>query len=78
MLGLIISMEDGEVQSPEQMRALVEAIDEVQLHCQGRLDLYEWVNRTLRQRDYGLLRALAFAPRAGAPVSSDDQPASGY
>lgn len=34
------------------------------------LDLYEWVNRTLRQRDYGLLRALTFAPRAGAPVST--------
>jgi len=36
MLGLIISMEDGEKQSLEQIRALVEASGEVRFRCQNR------------------------------------------
>jgi transposase InsO family protein len=53
---LIISMEDGEKQSLEQIRALVEASEEVRFHSQDREELYGWVNRTLRQQDYGRLK----------------------
>ena len=49
-------MDDGEKQSLEQIRALVEASGEVQFHSQDRRELYEWVNRTLRQQDYGRLK----------------------
>src|SRR6202790_361988 len=49
-------MEDGEKQSLEQIRALVEASEEVRFHSQDRGELYEWVNRTLRQQDYGRLK----------------------
>jgi len=49
-------MEDGEVQSLEQMRALVEASGEVRFRSQDRGELYEWVNRTLRQQEYGRLK----------------------
>src|ERR1700737_3005017 len=49
-------MEDGEPLSLEQIRALVEASEEVRFHCQDRGELYEWVNRTLRQQDYGRLK----------------------
>src|ERR1700676_2065751 len=49
-------MEDGEKQSLEQIRALVEASEEVRCHCQDGEELYEWVNRTLRQQDYGRLK----------------------
>jgi len=49
-------MEDGEKQSLEQIRALVEASEEVRFHCQDRGELYEWVDRTLRQQDYGRLK----------------------
>jgi transposase InsO family protein len=49
-------MEDGEKLSLEQMRALVEASGEVQFCSQNRRELYEWVNRTLRQQDYGRLK----------------------
>ena len=49
-------MEDGEPLSLEQIRALVEASDEVRFHSQDRGELYEWVNRTLRQQDYGGLK----------------------
>lgn len=49
-------MDDGEKQSLEQIRALVEASEEVRFHCQDRGELYEWVNRTLRQQDYGRLK----------------------
>ncbi|MGB8990393.1 MAG: hypothetical protein WCC37_27595 [Candidatus Sulfotelmatobacter sp.] len=49
-------MESGEKQSLEQIRALVEASAEVRFHCQDRRELYEWVNRTLRQQDYGRLK----------------------
>jgi uncharacterized protein YecT (DUF1311 family) len=53
---LIISMEDGERLSLERIRALVEASEEVRFHSQDRGELYEWVNRTLRQQDYGRLK----------------------
>jgi transposase InsO family protein len=53
---LIISMENGERLSLEQIRAWVEASEEVRFHCQDRGELYEWVNQTLRQQDYGRLR----------------------
>jgi hypothetical protein len=49
-------MEDGEKLSLEQMRALVEASEEVRFHSPDRGQLYEWVNRTLRQQDYGRLK----------------------
>ena len=53
---MIISTENGEEQSLEQIRALVEASQEARFHSQDREDLYEWVNRTLRQQDYGRLK----------------------
>src|SRR5579864_3039985 len=49
-------MEDGERLSLERMRALVEASEEVRFHSQDRGELYEWVNRTMRQQDYGRLK----------------------
>src|SRR6202163_2038631 len=49
-------MEDGERLSLEQIRALVEASEEVRFHCQDRGERYAWVNRTLRQQDYGRLK----------------------
>src|ERR1700683_2364944 len=49
-------MEDGEKQSLEQIRAWVEASGEVRFHCQDQGELYEWVNRTLRQQDYDRLK----------------------
>ena len=49
-------MEDGEKQSLEQIRAWLEASEEVRFHSQDRGELYEWVNRTLRQQDYGRLK----------------------
>jgi len=49
-------MEDGERLSLERIRALVEASEEVRFHSQDRGELYEWVNRTLRQQDYGRLK----------------------
>src|ERR1039458_5791665 len=49
-------MKDGEKQSLEQIRALVEASEEVRFHCQDRGELYEWVNRTLRHQDYDRLK----------------------
>ena len=45
-------MEDGEKQSWEQIRALVEASEEVRFQCQDWGELCEWKNRTLRQKDY--------------------------
>jgi hypothetical protein len=53
---LIISMEDGERQSLEQIRALVEASGEVHFRSQDRGELYAWVNQTLGGQDYGHLK----------------------
>ncbi len=49
-------MENGEKLSLEQIRAFVEASEEVRFHAQDRGELYEWVNRTLQQQDYGRLK----------------------
>ena len=52
-------MEYGEKLSLEQIRAFLEASDEVRFQGQDRQELYEWVERTLRQQDY---------PRLGRPA----------
>lgn len=49
-------MENGEKLSLEQIRAWVEASEGVRFHSQDRGELYEWVNQTLRQQDYGRLK----------------------
>jgi transposase InsO family protein len=49
-------MEDGEKLSLEQIRAFVEASGGVRFQAHNRLELYEWVNQTLRLQDYGRLR----------------------
>lgn len=54
--GLIISMEDGEKLSLEQIRAFVEAGGGVRFQAHNRLELYEWANQALRLQDYGRLR----------------------
>lgn len=38
---------------------MVEASEEVRFQSQDRGELYEWVNRTLRQQVYGRLKAAA-------------------
>ena len=48
-------MEDGRL-SLEQIRALLEASDEVQYKARDREEMYNWVNRTLRQQEYGLIK----------------------
>jgi transposase InsO family protein len=53
---LIISMEDGEKLSLEQIRGLLEASEEVHFRAKDRQELYGWVNRTLVQHDYGGLK----------------------
>jgi transposase InsO family protein len=52
-------MEDGEKMSLEQIRAFLEASEEVRFEAQGREEVYAWVDRTLRQQDYERL------PRGG-------------
>src|SRR5579864_9035580 len=49
-------MENGERLSLEQIRALVQASGEVRFQSQDRGELYEWVNGTLSQQDYGRLK----------------------
>jgi hypothetical protein len=53
---LIISMENGETLSLEQIRAFLEASGEVRFQAHDRQELYGWVNQTLRQQDYGRLK----------------------
>jgi transposase InsO family protein len=53
---LIISMEDGETLSLEQIRAFLEASGEVRFQAQNRGELYGWVNQTLRRQDYRRLK----------------------
>lgn len=55
-------MKDSEKLSLEQIRAFLEASGEVQFEARDRQELYGWVERTLRQQDYGRL------PRAGKGV----------
>jgi transposase InsO family protein len=52
-------MEDGENLSPEQIRTFLEGSDEVHFQAQDKQELYGWVNRTLRQQDYGRLKRQA-------------------
>ena len=49
-------MDDGEKQSLERIRTLVEASEEVRFHSQDRGELFKWVNWTSRQQDYGRLK----------------------
>ncbi len=42
--------------SLEQIRALLEASGEVRFQAKDRGELYEWVNQTLRQQEYGRLK----------------------
>jgi transposase InsO family protein len=45
-------MQGGEKLSPEQIRTLMEASQEVQFHGEGQKEVYEWITRTLRQQGY--------------------------
>jgi len=49
-------MECREKLSLEQIRGLLETSGEVQFQARDRRELYEWVNQTLRQQDYGRLK----------------------
>lgn len=49
-------MQDGETLSLEQIRAFLEASAEMHFQTQSREELYEWINETLRQQDYGHLK----------------------
>jgi len=48
-------MKDGEKLSREQIRAFLEASQEVQFQAHSREELYAWVQRTLCQQEYGQL-----------------------
>jgi len=49
---LIINMQVGEQLSLEQIRAFLEASDEVAFEGRNREEVYDWVNQTLRQLRY--------------------------
>src|ERR1700682_1999060 len=49
-------MEDGQRQGLEEIRGFLNASQEVSFQARDRRELYEWVNRTLRQQDYGHLK----------------------
>jgi transposase InsO family protein len=49
---LIISMQDGEKLSLEQIRVFLEASEEVHFEGQRRREVYEWITRLLRQQSY--------------------------
>jgi transposase InsO family protein len=49
-------MENREKLSLEQIRAFLEASGEVHFQAHDRGELYEWVNQTLRQQNYGHLK----------------------
>ena len=49
---LIIKMQAGEKLSLEQIRAFLEASDEVGFEGRNREEMYDWVNQTLRQLHY--------------------------
>src|SRR5689334_3702137 len=55
-------MHDAEKLSLEQIRAFLEASQEVQFQARDRKELYDWVERALRQQDYERL------PRQGKGV----------
>jgi len=49
---LIISMQDAEELSLEQIRALLEASQEVHFEGKRRQEVYDWIARLMRVRDY--------------------------
>jgi hypothetical protein len=49
---LIISLQDGEKLSREQIRAFLEASEEVHFRGKGRKEVYERVTRLLRRQEY--------------------------
>jgi len=49
-------MQDGKKLSLEQIQVFLEASEEVRFQAQDRGELYGWVNQSLRQQDYGLLK----------------------
>jgi len=49
-------MENEERLSLEQIRAFLQGSGEVRFQAHNRRELYEWVNQTLRQQDYGRLK----------------------
>jgi hypothetical protein len=53
---LIISMKDGPPQGLKQIRAFLNASRELSFQARDRRELYEWINQTLRQQDYGSLK----------------------
>lgn len=50
--GLIISMQGGEKLSLEQIRALLEASQEVRFAGHGRAEVYAWIGKTLAEHNY--------------------------
>jgi DNA-binding transcriptional ArsR family regulator len=53
---LKISVQCGERLSLDQIRAFVEASDELRFEAVDRKELYEWVGRTLIEQEYAGLR----------------------
>ena len=49
-------MEDGPPQGLEQIRAFLNASQELSFQARDRRELYEWINQTLRQQDYRSLK----------------------
>jgi transposase InsO family protein len=49
-------MENREIVSLEQIRAFLEGSEEVRFQAQDRREVYEWINQTLRQHNYGHLK----------------------
>ncbi|MFZ0590175.1 MAG: hypothetical protein WAM39_06815 [Bryobacteraceae bacterium] len=45
-------MRNGERLSLEQIRAFLEATDEVQFEAANRVEVYGWVSRTLCEQEY--------------------------
>jgi hypothetical protein len=55
---LIVSVQGVQKVSLEQIRAFLEASDEVQFEAQDKEEVYAWVDRTLREQGWsGLGRA---------------------
>jgi hypothetical protein len=52
---LKISVQDGERLSLEQIRAFLEGSSELHFQTSHRLELYEWVGRTLVEQEYAKL-----------------------
>ena len=80
-------MQDGEKLSLEQIRAFLEASEEVHFEGKRRQEVYEWITRLLRQQDYrtqgkvvrGLLRRYVAKMTGTQPGAGDaaDRPVPG-